>query len=92
MSAYLDESIKKSMLDAYASVSREGHHIPAHRLVALAIITGDARLLNALLEDTGLIAIEVRYEALIRREMAKEQQERLAREIAAADAQWRARR
>ena len=90
MSEWLGEPVSAAMLDAYASAARDKHNIPAHRLIALAAVTRDARLINALLADTGLIAVDEKYEALIRREMAKEARERLDREIAAADATWRA--
>lgn len=90
LSDYLSEDVTKAMLDAYASPARETHNIPAHRLVALAVVTGDGRLLNALLGEAGYIAVAARYEALIRREQARELREKLDREIEAADAQWRA--
>lgn len=90
MSEYLEESVTTGMLDQYASTANEGHNISAHRLVALLVVTGDLRLINALLADTGAIAVDAKYEALIRREMAKEARDRLDREINAADAQWRA--
>ena len=57
--------------------------------MALFSVTADVRLINALLEESGVIAVDKKYEALIFREMAKEQRERLDRDIAAADAQWR---
>ncbi len=90
MSEYLGESISRDMLYAWSSPAKEKHSIPTHRLVALAVVTGDARLINALLADTGMIAVDARYEALIRREMAKDARDKLDREIAAADAEWRA--
>jgi hypothetical protein len=90
MSDYLGESVTTGMLDQYASTANEGHNITAYRLVALLAVTGDLRLINALLSDTGAIAVDGKYEALIRREMAKEARDRLDREINAADAQWRA--
>jgi hypothetical protein len=92
MTAYLGERTSKAMLDAYASQAREDHNIPAHRLVALAVITGSAKLINAMLAGTGLIAVEEKYEALIRREMAKEAIEKLQREAQARDAEWKAAR
>lgn len=92
MSAYLDERVSEAMLNRYASQGAEDHSISAHRLIALAVITGDARLINALLADTGLIAISGKYEALIRREQAREAAERLQRVAAHADAEWRAKR
>lgn len=90
MSRYLDESVTKAMLDAYASPARESHAISVHRLVALVVATGDVRLLNAVLADTDTIAVAARYEALIHREQAKELREKLDREIDALDLRWRA--
>jgi hypothetical protein len=90
MSTYLGDTVTEAMLNQYASPSNDKHNIPAHRLLALLAVTGDARLINALLEDAGLIAVSAKYEVLIRRELAKEARERLDREIAATDAQWRA--
>jgi hypothetical protein len=90
MSDYLGEPVSPNMLDQYTSGANENSNISAHRLVALYVVTGDIRLINALLADTDTIAVAGRYEALIRREMAKEARARLDREINAADAQWRA--
>jgi hypothetical protein len=90
MSAYLGDTVTEHMLDQYASPSNDKHNIPAHRLLALLVVTGDARLINAVLADTGLVAVAEKYEVLIRRELAKEARDRLDREIAATDAQWRA--
>jgi hypothetical protein len=92
MSAYLGERVSKAMLEAYASQARETHTIPAHRLIALAVVTGSAKLINALLEGTGLIAVEGKYEALIERERLKEHLDDVQRKIAARDAQWKASR
>jgi hypothetical protein len=90
MSAYLGETVSKNVLDAYASEARDSHNMPVHRLIALAVVTADFRLLNAIVEPAGAIAVDTRYEALIRREEAKELRERLDREIAAAEAAWKA--
>lgn len=91
MSEYLGERVSEAMLNQYAAPSAEGHNIPAHRLVALAVVTGDARrLANVLLADTNLIAIDAKYESLINRELADEAIEKLQRRRNAADAQWRA--
>jgi len=92
MSAYLGERVTENMLNQYASQANVQHAIPVHRLIALAVVTGDARLINALLFDTGLVAVEAKYEALIERERTKEQIEKLQRKAAAIDAEWRAKR
>lgn len=90
MSQELGERVTVGMLDQYTSTANESHNIPAHRLVALFSVTADVRLINALLADTSVIAVDAKYEALIRREMAKEMRDKLDREIGAADAQWKA--
>jgi hypothetical protein len=92
MSEQLGETVTEAMLNKYASTASEQHTIPAHRLVALTAVTEDARILNALLSECGLIAVPVEYEALIRRERAKEARDRLDREISASDAEWKAAR
>lgn len=91
MSEYLGDDVSKNMLDKYASSSPE-HQISAVRLIALVAVTEDARALNTLLDDAGLIAVPAKYEALLRREQARELREKLEREEQAADAAWRASR
>lgn len=91
MSAFLDESVTAGTLYQYSSEANERNNIPAHRLIALAMVTGDARLLNAALEGTPFVAVEARYEPLLRREVRKEQlADLIKRDIEDADAQWRA--
>ncbi|MFL9828849.1 phage regulatory CII family protein, partial [Rhodoplanes sp. SY1] len=91
MTEHLGERMSKAMLDAYASPEKP-HAISAQRLAALVAVTGDARALNALLNEIGMIAIPQRYEALLRREKAREDKLQAEREEQAADAEWRARR
>lgn len=91
MSEFLQDEVSKASLDAFASQAKE-HSISAIRLVALVSVTGDPRALNALLEEIGLIAVPKKYEALLRREKARELRERAEREEQAADAQWKATR
>lgn len=91
MSEWLKDDVSKAMLDAYASQAKE-HSISALRLAALVAVTGDARALNTLLADCDLIVVPRKYEALLRREKARELRERAEREEQAADAEWRAKR
>ena len=91
MSEVLHDEISKATLDGYASQAKE-HSISAVRLAALVEVTGDARALNALLENSGLIVVPQKYEALLRREKARELKERAEREEQAADAEWKAKR
>lgn len=91
MSEVTHERITRVMLDNYASQTKE-HAISAQRLAALSIVTGDVRALNELLRDAGLIVVDQSYEALLRRERAKELADRFERDAAAADAEWRAKR
>ncbi len=90
MSIHLGDHVTEAMLDQYSSTANERHNIPAHRLIALLIVTGDVRLLNAALQDSAFVAVDARFEPLIRRELAKEAREKIEREIGAADAQWKA--
>lgn len=92
MTSCLCERVTENMLNQYASQANAQHAIPAHRLIALAIVASDARLINALLADTGLIAVLSKYEPLIAREMQLEAIEKLQRKVAANDAQWKASR
>lgn len=89
LSEVVDEKVTRAMLDAYASQEKP-HGISALRLIGLVTVTGDTRPLNALLAEADLIAIDAKYEALIRRELADEAMERLVAEREAADAQWKA--
>lgn len=92
MSEITKSNVSKATLDAYSSQAREQNQIPAVRLAALIAITGDARALNVLLEEAGLIVVPKKFEALLKRERARELREQLEREERAADAQWRANR
>mgnify|MGYP000107740236 CR=1 FL=1 len=92
MSEILKATVSKAMLDGYASQARVEHSISAERLAALVEVTGDTRALNVLLEHSGLIVVPQKYEALLRREKARELRERAEREEQAADAEWKARR
>ncbi|WP_440411077.1 hypothetical protein [Neorhizobium petrolearium] len=92
MSEITKSSVSKATLDAYSSQAREQNQIPAVRLAALIAITGDARAFNVLLEEAGLIVVPKKFEALLKRERARELREQLEREERAADAQWRANR
>ncbi len=92
MSDITKTSVSKALLDAYTSQAKENNQISAVRLAALVAITGDARPLNVLLEEAGLIVIPRKYEALLKRERARELRELLEREERSADAEWRAKR
>jgi predicted secreted protein len=91
LSAHLGERVSKATLDAYASPEKP-HAISAQRLAALVVVTGDVRALNTLLNEAGLIVVPDKYEALLKREKARELKERAERDEQAADAEWRARR
>lgn len=91
LSEHLGEKVSKAMLDAYASPEKP-HAMPAHRLAGLFAVTCDERPLNAMLNEVGLIAVPAKYEALLKRERARELRERAERDEQAADAEWKARR
>lgn len=92
MSEVLKAPVSKAVLDAYASQARDQNSISAIRLAALAQVTNDLRAINVLLEEAGLIVVPKKYEALLRRERAREMRDLLEREEKAADAEWRAKR
>jgi hypothetical protein len=92
MASFLGEDVPVSVLNAYASQAKDKHQISAVRLLALAVVTKDEALINALLGAAGLIAVPSRYEALLKRERARERRERAELEEKAADAQWQAAR
>lgn len=53
MSALLDETVSKTMLDAYASEARDLHNISAARLLAVIAVTERFDLLNLLCRRIG---------------------------------------
>jgi hypothetical protein len=89
MGEYLGEDVKTSVLAQYTSTANDTHNIPAHRLIALFVATGDLKLLNTVLEGTGAIVVDAKYEALIRREMLSEARAQIEAEHQAADQEWR---
>lgn len=76
MSDYLGETISENMLDNYASEARADTVINGVRIMALAHVTDDARLLQVMAEPFGWAVIDDRYVSLIRatqiREKARE--------------------
>ena len=76
MSEYLDEQITENMLDNYASEARADTVINGVRIMALAHVTDDERLLQVMAEPYGWAVIDDRYVSLIRatqiREKARE--------------------
>jgi len=61
MSSYLGATVSEAMLDAYASPARDSHVINWPRLIALAHVTGDVRLLSIGLEQFGVALIDRRH-------------------------------
>lgn len=84
MSAYLDEQVSKTMLDAYASEARGEHIINIVRFIALIEATGDRRLLNLIAELFGWAVIEQRYLPAIELAERMEKRAEMDREIDAA--------
>ena len=79
MSEWLEESVTKNMLDAYASEGREDHTIPFIRLLALIHVTGDVRLLQIGAEMFGHLVVDDRFLGFIELGMKFERGERLQR-------------
>lgn len=80
MSAYLGETVSKAMLDAYASVAREGHSISFARMIALVHATGDRRLLELAAAPFDWTVIERRHLKLIKHSMLQEKAKEMLRE------------
>lgn len=79
MSEWLGEDVSKNMLDAYASEAREEKSIPFLRILALAHVTGDMRLLqlgaelfdHSVVDNRYLRWIEVGKRAMRKKEIAQ---------------------
>lgn len=84
MSAYLDEQVSKTMLDAYASEARDEHIINIVRFIALVEATNDRRLLEFIAELFGWAVIERRYLPAIELAERLERRAEMDREIDAA--------
>jgi hypothetical protein len=61
MSLWLGEEVTENMVNAYASQARERDTIPYLRLLALAHVTGDVRLLQIGAAQMGHSVIEDKY-------------------------------
>lgn len=57
LSELLDAEVTKWTLDAWAAEAKDGHKVPATRLLLLAAITGRADVLNALLRPFGFAVL-----------------------------------
>ncbi|WP_143737018.1 hypothetical protein [Erythrobacter tepidarius] len=53
MSAVLNDTVSKAMLDAYASGARPDHKVPASRLFALLVVTDRQDLLDPIMRKIG---------------------------------------
>ncbi|QPL39359.1 hypothetical protein IT881_15065 [Erythrobacter sp. A30-3] len=53
MSVLLDETVSRSMLDAYSSPARTEHRVPMSRLMALSVVTRRQDLLDPLMREIG---------------------------------------
>jgi hypothetical protein len=54
LSQFTGERISRAMLDAYSSKARREHPIPAHRLLALTVLTGRWDVFDALIFPLGV--------------------------------------
>ncbi|HSI41800.1 MAG TPA: hypothetical protein VLA00_14750 [Xanthobacteraceae bacterium] len=89
MSDWLGEPVSRAMLDNYASQAKDEHTISFVRVIALSVVTGDARLLQLAAEALDRAVIETRYLGAIQEAMAGEQIERLERMRRIGRRQWR---
>ncbi|WP_296717780.1 hypothetical protein [Erythrobacter sp.] len=53
MSVLLDDTVSRSMLDAYSSPARTEHKVPASRLFALLVVTDRQDLLDPIMRKLG---------------------------------------
>jgi len=53
VSALLDDTVTKQMLDAYAAEAREDHNVSMHRFLALIAVTDRHDILDALIRRIG---------------------------------------
>ena len=79
MGEFLGEPISENMLNAYASQAREGHKVPACRLMALVHVTGDRRLFELMCEPFGWTVIDRRYLPLIQLATVREHEDQVRR-------------
>lgn len=79
MSAMLEKPVSINMLNAYASVQREGHQISVPRFDALVSATRDRRLLEFMAEPFGWAVIERRFLPAIELAAVSEHKKELTR-------------
>ncbi|WP_308719224.1 hypothetical protein [Komagataeibacter xylinus] len=79
MSDLLEKPVSINMINAYASVQREGHQISVPRFDALLSVTRDRRLLEFMAEPLGWAVIERRYLPMIELAAVSEHKKELAR-------------
>jgi recombinational DNA repair protein (RecF pathway) len=87
--AYLGEDCPKSMLDAYASESREDHVINVVRFVALIHATRDIRLLNMIADQFGWAVIPKKYLAAAEEAIWNDRKEYATQQGLAARRRWK---
>lgn len=92
MSAYLEQDVSKNMLDAYASPSRDEHHISLERFLALIEATGGYGLLGFIADHFNHVVVPAKYSDLIELHMVEEQLERQTLRKNALLARWKATR
>ncbi|PCJ57878.1 MAG: DNA transposition protein [Rhodospirillaceae bacterium] len=84
MSRWLGECVTKNMLDAYSSESRTDHNIPFIRIIALAVATQDARILQLAGDQMGHSIVPDHYLTWIEVGQLADKQEELKRRLAIA--------
>lgn len=89
MADYLGEDVPKVTLDAYASEAREDHTINVLRMIALATVTGDPRLLQMMCEGSGYVVIPEKYMGAIEEAIWAEREEEAAQRRALARRSWK---
>lgn len=79
MSELVGREITKTMLDAYAAESKEGHRLPAELLPAFCEATGDWRPLIILVEALGGMVLSPKEKAFVQLVKIEREKKRLER-------------
>lgn len=81
MSAHLGETVTETHLNNYASPAKKDHRIPAARLIALAKVLQDPRLLSIGAEDIDCIVVPMQHGRLIKLSLLNERIRTMSEEL-----------
>jgi len=89
MSAYLGETVSKTMIDAYVSQAKEAHTINLPRFAAFVHATGDMRLLSLLPDLFGHAVIPEKYISAVNEAITTDQIETLQKKKTKFRREWK---